>query len=63
MSKVNLGNATANILLTISGEIHLVATSQDKLDAITMLIKASADAVVPTGKHQGEFNKFLGYGG
>lgn len=63
MSKANLENATANILLTINGEIHLVATTQDKLDAITMLIKASADAVVPTGRHQGEFNQFLGYGG
>lgn len=63
MSKVNLENATANILLTINGELHLVATTQDKLDAITMLIKASADSVIPTGKHQGEFNRFLGYGG
>lgn len=63
MSKVNLENATANILLTVNGELHLVATSQDKLDAITMLIKASANAVVPTGRHQGEFNKFLGYRG
>lgn len=63
MSKANLENATVNILLTINGEIHLVGMSQDKLDAITLMIKASAEAVVPTGRHQGEFNRFLGYGG
>lgn len=57
--KANIENVTVNILLTIYGELHLVAMEQDRLDAITMLIKSATHAIVPTGINQAGFNDFL----
>lgn len=59
--KTTLENATVNILLTIDGELYLVAMKKDKLDAITMLVKSATDAVVPTKVKQSEFNNLLNY--
>ncbi|MDA6141228.1 hypothetical protein OSK03_25915 [Escherichia coli] len=59
--KVNLEHAQVTTLLEINGQIHLVATNKEKLDAVNMLVKSSAEMVVPTGKSQADLNKFLGY--
>lgn len=59
--KVNLEHAQVTVLLEINGQMHLVATNKEKLDAINMLVKASAEMVVLTGKSQADLNKFLGY--
>ncbi|MEK5139112.1 hypothetical protein MKZ18_06400 [Priestia sp. FSL W8-0001] len=59
--KANLEHAQVTVLLEINGQIHLVAMDKEKLDAINMLVKSSAEMVVPTGKSQADLNKFLGY--
>lgn len=59
--KANLEHAQVTILLEINGQMHLVAMNKEKLDAINMLVKVSAEMAVPTGKSQSDLNKFLGY--
>lgn len=58
---ISLKNATLNILLTINGEIHLVAMGKDELDAITLLVKRASSAVVPTRVSQTQLNNLLNY--
>lgn len=62
-NKVNTENATVNVLLEINGQIHLVGMSQDKVDAVSFLVKRAVEAVIPTKKTQGQLNDFLGYKG
>lgn len=62
-NKINTENATVNVFLEINGMIYLVGMSQDKLDAVSLLVKRAAEVVVPTGKNQIELNKFLNYKG
>lgn len=59
--KANLEHAQVTVLIEINGQIHLVAMDKEKFDAINMLVKVSAEMVVPTGKSQSDLNKFLGY--
>lgn len=59
--RVNIENAQVSLLLEINGEIHLVVMEKDKLEAVELMIKLSAEAAVPTGKSQKELNVFLGY--
>ena len=63
--EVDIENAVVNILLTINGNMHLVAMRKDDLEAIQILVKnaASKGAVVKTEKTQSQFNDFLGFGG
>lgn len=62
-AEVNTEKAMVNVILTINGKMHLIGMSQDKLDAVSLLVKQAAEVVVPTGKTQAEFNSFLGYKG
>ncbi|PID15581.1 hypothetical protein CSV63_07315 [Sporosarcina sp. P34] len=64
-TNVNIEDADVNILLTIDGNMHLVAMRKDDLEAIRVLVKSAASkgAVVKTEKTQKQFNDFLGYGG
>ena len=61
MDKISIANASINILLEVDGEIYLTAMKNDRLETIQSLVQASADAVVPTGKTQGQLNDFIGY--
>ena len=64
-TNVNIEDADVNILLTINGNMHLVAMRKDDLEAIRLLVKSAASkgAVVKTEKTQSQFNEFLGYRG
>lgn len=55
-------DAQVTVLLEIDGEIHLVGMTKDNLDAVNMMVKAAAEIVVPTGRSQGDINKWLGFG-
>lgn len=57
----NIEDSQVTILLEIGGEIHLVAMKKDKLDAIELMVKASAEIAYATGKSQKDLNVFLGY--
>lgn len=59
--KKNIEDAQVTILLEIDGKIHLVGMKKDNFDAVSLLIKSSAELAAPTGKTQGELNDFLGY--
>lgn len=62
MSKeINMVDASLNIFLEINGEVHMVAMTREKLDAIKFLVGNSVSNVIPTGKSQAQLNVFLGY--
>ncbi|MEK5038788.1 hypothetical protein [Sporosarcina sp. FSL K6-3457] len=61
MNKVNIEDATVNILIELDGQVHLVAMEQDKFDAVSFLAKASASTLVKTGRSQAELLEFLNY--
>jgi|GEM_PF-2885975 len=61
--KANLQNAQLTVLLEINGRVHLVGMKKDRLQAIEMLVKASAEFVMPTEKSQAELCDFLGHEG
>lgn len=63
MSKVDIKKATVNILLTINGEIHMVAMKKDNHEAIRHLIISATENIVSTSRSQAEFNEFLSYKG
>lgn len=58
--KKDITNAQVNILLEIDGIIHLVGMKKDNLDAVGLLIKASADTAYATDKTQKDLREFLG---
>lgn len=58
--KLNVENASVNILLDVDGKIYLVAMKKDQMEAINSLVKMAATNVIPTGKTNYEFLKFLG---
>lgn len=58
-TKKNVENAQVTLLLEIDGEIHLVGMSPDRRDALSMMVKASAEIAVPTKRSQAELNAFL----
>lgn len=59
--KINIENATVNILIELGGEVHLVAMEKDKFEAVTLLTKAAASTLVKTGRSQAELLEFLNY--
>ncbi|WP_339147653.1 MULTISPECIES: hypothetical protein [unclassified Sutcliffiella] len=59
--KKSIEDSQVTILLEIDGEIHLVAMKKDNLDAIGLIVKASAETAYATGKTQKDLNIFLGY--
>ncbi len=61
MTKINLENATVNLLLEVNGQVYMVAMKKDKYDAISMLTKVSAKNIIPTGKSQKDLSEFIGY--
>lgn len=61
MSKVDITNATVNILITVNGEVHLVAMAKDEYETVTFLAKKSVETLVRTGRSQAELNEFLNY--
>ena len=63
MPKISVKDAMVNVFLEINGEIYLVAMKKDRLETIQALVHSSADAVIPTGKTQGQLNDFLNYKG
>lgn len=65
MSKIDLENATVNILLEVNGQVYMVTMDKDKYDAVSILTKVSAKNIIPTGKSQKELieiKKHIGRG-
>lgn len=56
---VGLEDAYVNILITLNGQVHLVAINHDNYDAISFLVKRSAKSIIKTDKTQSELNRFL----
>jgi len=61
--KVNLEKAQLTVLLEINGRVHMVAMKSDRMQAIEMLVKVSAESVIPTSRSQTELCDFLGHKG
>lgn len=59
MDKIDIKKASVNIQLTIDGDIYLVDMDVSTLNAITILVKAGATAVTPTGKTLSDLVWFL----
>ncbi|MDZ5711638.1 hypothetical protein [Jeotgalibacillus haloalkalitolerans] len=57
----NISKAQINITMEIDGIVHLVAMEQERLDAVSMLIRSATETVIPTKKTQAELVKFLDY--
>lgn len=61
--KIDVTNATVNILMEIDGKIHLIASKKDKYETISHLVKNSIEYAIPTDKTQADLLKFLNYKG
>ena len=57
--EVSLENASVTITMEIDGQVHLVAMHPERLEALGNLIKAAAEAIVPTGIRQHQLQSFL----
>lgn len=55
---MDIGNV--NILVEVKGKLHLVAMDKDKLEAIELLVKRSAEIVVPINKTEEDFLRWVG---
>lgn len=58
---IYIEDAQVTILLEINGKVHLVGMSKERLETMDLLIKKSAEVVIPTDKSQKDLNGFLGY--
>lgn len=61
--KIDVTNATLNILMEIDGKIHLIAVKKDKYETISFFVKSSIEYAIPTDKTQVDLLKFLNYKG
>lgn len=61
MEKVDIENASINVLITSNDKVHLAAIDKQAFETIEFLIKRSLVYIIPTGKTQAELLEFVNY--
>jgi len=62
IKKVDITDATVNILLEIDGRLYMTRFKKGKHDAMSLLIKRAIYDIIPIDKTQSDLLEFVGWG-